>query len=368
METSLKHTCLYDSHVSLGALISPFAGYEMPIRYSGIIDEHNAVRNHVGMFDVSHMGEIFVSGPDAFKFVNRVFTNDITGMEDGKILYGMLLYPDGGTVDDLLVYKEYGDGYLLVVNASNIQKDFEWLERNSKGYDVTLRNESDKIGQIAVQGPEAEDVLVRLFGLESCRTLTFYTFANETYDGQRLIVSRSGYTGEDGFELYAPESVTVKLWNLLLDAGVKPCGLGCRDTLRFESGMPLYGDELSESISPVMAGLSMFCRPGKEGGFIGSDAIAAQIANGVENKLAGVELEDKAVPRAGYTVLSKDGGVIGTVTTGYHSITLDKSLCFALVKSEYASLGTEVMIQIRNKTFAGKVVKKRFYQPNYKRK
>lgn len=367
MDDKLALTCLHDRHLALGARMSPFAGFDMPIQYSGIIDEHNAVRGAAGIFDVSHMGEIFVSGPDSLAFVNHVFTNDVTGLQPGKILYGMLLYPDGGTVDDLLVYKEFQeDIFLLVVNASNIAKDYEWLLSNAGGYDVVIDNASDSWGQVAVQGPDSEKYIVRTLGLSACAGLGFYEFCHCSYLGADIIVSRTGYTGEDGFELYLPAALTGMVWDTLLNAGVKPCGLGCRDTLRFEAGLPLYGDELSADISPVMAGLSMFCKLDKAE-FIGKEALVAQKAGGVARKLVGIELEDRAIPRAGYPVLDAAGKEIGVVTTGYHSISLDKSLCFALVASESSALGTGVQIQIRHKTFSGKVVKKRFYQTNYKK-
>jgi len=364
----MKITCLHDAHLALGAKMSPFAGFDMPIQYSGIADEHNAVRTAVGVFDVSHMGEIFISGKDAQRFVNHIFTNDVTGLEAGKIVYGMMCYPDGGTVDDLLVYKEFeDDAYLLVVNASNIEKDYEWMKSNSEGFDVHIANDSESWGQIAIQGPKAEDAVVNLIGCEEIRELTFYTYLDaEDEDENRVIISRTGYTGEDGFEIYAtPENIRY-MWETLLEDGVKPCGLGCRDTLRFEAGLPLYGDELSAEISPIMAGLGMFCKLGKEE-FIGKEALAAQKAAGVSRKLVGIEVHDNAIPRAGYPVELEDGTQVGVVTTGYHSITLDKSICFALVDSAYAALGTSLWIHIRKKTFPGEVVKKRFYQTNYKK-
>ena len=367
MEEQLKKTCLHDRHVELGAKMSPFAGFDMPIQYSGIIDEHKAVREHVGMFDVSHMGEVFVSGKDAERFVNHIFTNDVRGMADGKVLYGMMLYPDGGTVDDLLVYKEYApEHYLLVINAANIDKDFAWMQENAAGYDVVLENASEAWGQIAVQGPEAEKAVVEVLGFAEAAGLGFYEFKDECVDGQRVILSRTGYTGEDGFEVYASPELTVKFWDRLLAAGVKPCALGCRDTLRFEAGLPLYGDELSAEISPVMAGLGMFCKLDKEE-FIGKEALLAQKAEGVKSRIIGIELSDNAVPRAGYPVETAEGVQVGVVTTGYHSISLDKSICFALVDSAYAALGTELMIRIRKRTFPGVVVKKRFYQTKYKK-
>lgn len=367
MEENLKKTCLYDSHVALGAKMSPFAGFMMPIQYSSITEEHNAVRHAVGMFDVSHMGEIFVSGPDAEKFVNHIFTNEIRGFEPGKVLYGMMLHPDGGVVDDLLVYREFEpDHFLLVVNAANIDKDYVWILAQTAGYDVKVVNDSDNWGQIAVQGPGAEKVVTEVLGLAEAAELTFYTYYEAQWNGHRMVVSRTGYTGEDGFELYTTCEDIKEIWKKLLDNGVVPCGLGCRDTLRFEAGLPLYGDELSDTITPIEAGLGMFCKLDKEE-FIGKDVVAKQKAEGTERKLVGIELEDKAIPRATYPVETEDGTQVGVVTTGYHSISLEKSICFAMVQTAYSKLDTPLWIRIRKKVFPGKVVKKRFYQTNYKK-
>lgn len=367
MEENLKKTCLYDSHVALGAKMSPFAGFMMPIQYSSITEEHNAVRHAVGMFDVSHMGEIFVSGPDAEKFVNHIFTNEIRGFEPGKVLYGMMLHPDGGVVDDLLVYREFEpDHFLLVVNAANIDKDYEWILAQTAGYDVKVVNDSDNWGQIAVQGPGAEKVVTEVLGLAEAAELAFYTYYEAQWNGHRMVVSRTGYTGEDGFELYTTCEDIKEIWKKLLDNGVVPCGLGCRDTLRFEAGLPLYGDELSDTITPIEAGLGMFCKLDKEE-FIGKDVVAKQKAEGTERKLVGIELEDKAIPRATYSVETEDGTQVGVVTTGYHSISLEKSICFAMVQTAYSKLDTPLWIRIRKKVFPGKVIKKRFYQTNYKK-
>lgn len=367
MEEQLKLTCLHDSHLALGAKMSPFAGFDMPIQYSSIKEEHLAVRGKVGMFDVSHMGEIFVCGKDAERFVNHVFTNDVRTMEPGQVLYGMMLYPDGGTVDDLLVYKEFEpDHYLLVVNAANIEKDYRWILGNKEGFDVEILEDSASWGQIAVQGPLSEQYVAGTLGFKEAAGLKFYTFKDFSDEGHRVIVSRTGYTGEDGFEIYASPALIRKYWDTLLAAGVVPCGLGCRDTLRFEAGLPLYGDELSAEISPVTSGLSMFCKLDKEE-FIGKEAIAAQKADGTPMKIVGIELQDNAVPRAGYPVELEDGTEVGTVTTGYHSISLDKSICFALVKREHGALDTPLFVRIRKKVFPGKVVKKRFYSTNYKK-
>lgn len=340
--------------------MQPFAGYDMPIQYTSIIEEHQAVRRHCGVFDVSHMGEVLVEGTDAERFVNHIFTNDVREMEAGKVLYGMMCYPDGGTVDDLLVYKLADEGFWLVINATNIDKDVAWIRQNAEGYDVRITNQSDFTAQIAVQGPESERIMEEVLGIP-CSELTFYTFKQL----DELLVSRTGYTGEDGFEVYGESPLITHLWDLLMEAGVQPCGLGCRDTLRFEVGLPLYGDELSPEISPVMSGLSMFCKLDKPE-FIGKEALVKQKTEGTARRIIGIELADRAIPRHGYPVLA-EGKVIGEVTTGYHSISTDKSVCMALIDSSYAKVGTAVEIQIRKKTFPGVVVKKRFYEKNYKK-
>ena len=355
-----KRTCLYDKHVALGALISPFGGFDMPIQYSNITDEHQAVRQHCGVFDVSHMGEVLVSGKDAERYVNHIFTNNVEGLAVGKILYGMMCYEDGGVVDDLLVYKMADDRFFLVINAANIDKDWDWIQLQAEGFNVAIDNQSDHYGQLAVQGPEAERIMEEILNLP-CSELTFYTFKTMG----DVIVSRTGYTGEDGFEIYATPDYINQCWDKLMAAGVTPCGLGCRDTLRFEVGLPLYGDELSAEITPVMAGLGMFVKLDKEE-FVGRDALAKQKAEGAAKKIVGIELQDKAIPRHGYTVM-KDGQPIGTVTTGYHTISTDKSVCMALIDSQYAPLGTELEVQIRKKVFPGIVVKKRFYDKHYKK-
>ncbi len=358
-----KKTCLYDKHVALGALISPFGGFDMPIQYSSIIDEHQAVRQHCGVFDVSHMGEVRVSGPDAEKYVNHIFTNDIKDAPQGKIYYGMMCYPNGGTVDDLLVYKMGHQDYFIVINAANIDKDVEWMKGHAEGFDITLDHCSYRYGQLAVQGPESPQVMLDILGLD-CNDLVFYTVKTITLaDGEEIIVSRTGYTGEDGFEIYGSHDYIRQAWDKLIESGqCKPCGLGCRDTLRFEVGLPLYGDELSQDISPVMAGLSMFCKLDKEE-FIGREALAQQKAEGVSKRLRGIELEGHAVPRHGYKVL-KDGVEVGEVTTGYRLISVEKSCAVALVDSSI-QMGDTVEVQIRKKTFPGKVVKKKFYEKHY---
>ncbi len=361
----MKQTCLYDRHVKLGAKMVPFGGFEMPIQYTDITDEHQAVRQACGVFDVSHMGEVLVEGAEAEKFVQHIFTNDVSGAPVGKIFYGMMLHPHGGTIDDLLVYKMGDEKFFLVINAANIDKDYAWISRQAEQFDVQTENQSDSYGQLAVQGPEAEKVVEEVLAL-SCRELEFYTFKLIEAEGETLIVSRTGYTGEDGFEIYGSHAYIQAAWDRLIESKqAKPCGLGCRDTLRFEVGLPLYGDELSDEISPIMAGLGMFVKLDKEE-FVGKEAVARQKAEGVQQKLIGIELEGRAIPRHGYEVVADDK-VIGSVTTGYCSISTGKSVCMALVDTAYAKLDTPVQVRIHRKLQPGKVVKKRFYQKHYKK-
>ncbi|MBD5306747.1 MAG: glycine cleavage system aminomethyltransferase GcvT [Bacteroides sp.] len=364
MEENLIKTCLHDRHVSQGALMSPFGGFDMPIQYKGITEEHNAVRKAVGVFDVSHMGEVRVKGPDAYRFVSHIFVNDVTGAPDGQIFYGMMCREDGGTVDDLLVYKVNDNEYFLVINAANIDKDVKWIMDNAHGFEVVIENESPKYGEVAVQGPLAEETLEKVLGLE-LKDIAFYTFKTFPIDGEEVIISRTGYTGEDGFEVYGSHEFTVRLWDKLMEAGVQPCGLGCRDTLRFEVGLPLYGDELTEEISPIEASLSMFVKLDKPE-FIGKEALAKQKAEGVTRRIVGIELEGNAVPRHGYPV-EVNGEKVGEITTGYKSISTGKSVAMAMINKPYDKLGTEVEVRIRKKTFPAKVVKKRFYDKNYKK-
>ncbi len=365
MET--KKTCLNDRHREAGATMVEFGGFDMPIEYpgGGIVGEHNAVRTDVGVFDVSHMGEVTVTGKDAQRFVNHIFTNDVRTAADGVILYGMMLDENGGVIDDLLVYRRAEDDYLLVINASNIDKDVEWIRRNAVGFDVDIVDRSDYYGELAIQGPRSEQVMKDVLGLDVA-DLTFYTFRDIDLAGESIVVSRTGYTGEDGFEVYASQDTIVSMWDKLMATGVQPCGLGCRDTLRFEAGLPLYGDELTQDITPVEAALSMFCKLDKPE-FIGKDVVAERKAEGPKQKVVGLEINAPAIARHGYEVLDGEDNVIGHVTTGYRSITLGRNLAMALVDSRYAALGTEVKVRVRRKFFPAVVVKKRFYTPNYKK-
>ena len=342
-----------------------FGGFEMPIQYTDIADEHIAVRTACGVFDVSHMGEVLVTGREAERFVQHIFTNDVAGAPVGKIFYGMMLHPNGGTIDDLLVYKEGDERFFLVINAANIDKDFAWISEQVKAFDAVAENQSDYYGQLAVQGPKAEGVVEKVLGLP-CQELVFYTFKKMQVGDETIIISRTGYTGEDGFEIYASHALIQQMWDKLMESGeAKPCGLGCRDTLRFEVGLPLYGDELTDDLSPIEAGLGMFVKLDKEE-FVGKEAIARQKAEGITRKIVGIELEGRAIPRHGYEVVADDK-VIGEVTTGYNSISTGKSVCMALLDINYAKLDTPVQVRIHKKLQPGKVIKKRFFDKNYKK-
>lgn len=358
-----KLTCLHERHCALGAQMSPFAGYDMPIEYEGLDAEHLAVRTKAGLFDVSHMGEVDIDGPDAVRFVNHIFTGDISELPTGHAVYGMMTNEQGGVVDDLLVYRKGADSFMLVINAANIDKDIEWIRRHAGAFHVEVRDRCADFGQLALQGPDSEAVMKAALGIDGS-DLGFYTFKSLD-DG--TIVSRTGYTGEDGFEIYASPAVIVAMWDKLMAAGVKPCGLGCRDTLRFEAGLPLYGDELTDDITPLEAGLGMFVSLDKPGGFIGCEALKKQKAEGLRRKLVGLAIEGGATARHGFEVLDLDGAVIGHVTTGYNSLTLGKNIAMALVDARYAPLGTALQVRIRRRTVAAEVVKKRFYTPNYKK-
>lgn len=360
-----KRTCLYERHIQQGAKMVSFGGFEMPIQYTDIAEEHISVRTACGVFDVSHMGEVLVTGHEAERFVQHIFTNDIAGAPEGKIFYGMMLHPNGGTIDDLLVYKEGDERFFLVINAANIDKDYAWISEQAKAFDVVTENQSDSYGQLAIQGPKSEAVVEKVLGIP-CSELVFYTFKKMEVEGETIIVSRTGYTGEDGFEIYASHGLIQQMWDKLIESGeAKPCGLGCRDTLRFEVGLPLYGDELTDELSPIEAGLGMFVKVEKEE-FVGKEAVARQKAEGVTRKIVGIELEGRAIPRHGYEVVADDK-VVGTVTTGYNSISTGKSVCMALLDIDYTKLGTPVAVRIHKKLQPGVVTKKRFYDKNYKK-
>jgi aminomethyltransferase len=365
---SEKRTALYEKHIALGGKMIAFSGWEMPVQYEGIIEEHEAVRNNAGMFDVSHMGEVRIEGSEATAFVQHLFTNDIGTLVDGQVQYGMMLYENGTVVDDLLVYKYSETAYFLVINAGNIDKDVAWIEQHAAGFDVSVNHLSDSYSEIAVQGPKAEAILQTLTDFDLSSIGFFHFVDGVKIKGAPCLVSRTGYTGEDGFEVYASHEVILNLWDEVLRAGssegLKPCGLGARDTLRFEASLPLYGHEISDAITPLEAGLGFFVKLDKTD-FIGKAALQAQKAAGLKRKLVGFEMA-KGIPRQGYEVFVGET-VVGTVTTGYFSPTLKRNIGLALVDSAYAAMGTAFDVKVRKKLFPAAVIGKRFYQKQYKK-
>jgi len=365
VDSEALKTCLYERHVALGAKVEPFAGFLMPIQYQGIVIEHNAVRQNVGVFDVSHMGEILVRGKDAMDYIDYVFSNEIRTKAYGQVTYGFLPNFEGGVVDDLLVYKVSDEEFFLVVNASNIAKDYAWLVDQTEGFDVLVNNQSDFYGEVALQGPNAEATMKELFDLD-LSGLGFFTFGNYEVLHHPVLISRTGYTGEDGFEIYGDPVEIVEIWDAMMKHQIQPCGLGCRDTLRFEAALPLYGHELSDTISPFEAGFGSFVQLQKPK-MIALELWQKQKEEGVKRKVVGIELTEKAIPRQGYEVFVKDTP-IGVVTTGYLSISTGKPVCMALIDAAYSKKDTLVEIQIRAKRFPGFVRNKQFYKKNYKPK
>lgn len=343
-----------------------FHDWELPVQYGGIIEEHEAVRNAAGLFDVSHMGELLVEGRDAGEFIQGMITNDISNTIDGQAVYSPMCYRDGGTVDDLIVYKRDAEHYFIVVNASNTPKDYHWLLDNRKGA-LDIKDVSEQYAQLALQGPQSQAILQKLTDF-SLKDLAFFHFSDGIdVGGVKVLLARSGYTGEDGFELYAPASEATKLWQQLIEAGsgdgLVPVGLGARDTLRFEAALPLYGQELSEDISPLEAGLGRFVKLGKRD-FIGREALAGQQEAGFTRRLAGFEMVERGVPRSGYEVFS-EGKKVGHVTSGGFSPTLKKNLGMALVDAGHAVLDGGLDIIIREKAVKANIIKLPFYNKKY---
>jgi aminomethyltransferase len=363
--TELKRTPLFDVYKEYGGKTIDFGGWELPVQFSSIKEEHEAVRTKAGLFDVSHMGEVEVKGKDSLRFLQKMMTNDISKIANGGAQYTAMCYENGGTVDDLLVYKMEDDHYLLVVNASNIDKDYKWLLEHVEG-DVLLDNLSEKTAQLALQGPLAEKVLQKLAGNKDLGQIGFFKFQQEVLlKDKKVLVSRTGYTGEDGFEVYCNAEDAVVLWKAILEAGkedgILPCGLGARDTLRFESVLALYGQELSPEISPLEAGIAFVVKLNKEADFIGKEALKKQKENGLTRKLVGIEMIDRGIPRHGYSVF-KGEELIGEVTTGTQSPSSKRNIGLALIKSEFAALETEVEVEIRGKRLKASVVSTPFYK------
>ena len=357
----MKKTALYDKHVSLGAKIVPFAGFDMPVQYSGVTEEHFAVREKAGLFDVSHMGQFFVEGPGAKDLLQLVTTNNVDSLENGKAQYSCLPNENGGIVDDLIVYKIEDNKYFVVVNASNIEKDWNHIVKFNS-FDAVLTNASDDMSLLAIQGPKATEILQKLTET-NLSEIPYYNFTMGSVAGVNdVIISNTGYTGSGGFEIYFNNESAEKLWDEIIKAGeaegIIPCGLAARDTLRLEKGFCLYGMDIDDTTSPIEAGLGWITKFDKE--FISKDTFAKQKEEGVTRKLVGFELTDKGVPRHDYPVVDAEGNVIGKVTSGTQSPMKKIGLGLAYVDKPHFKLGSEIFIQVRNKNIPAKVVKTPF--------
>ncbi len=355
----MKTTALTDLHIGLGAKMVEFAGYNMPVLYAGINQEHAAVRNSVGVFDVSHMGEFVLEGPNALALIQQVTSNDASKLSPGKAQYSCLPNKQGGIVDDLLVYKINDEKYLLVVNASNMDKDWNWIsQHNTQG--VTMTNISDDTSLLAVQGPNALATIQKLTAVDLA-TIPYYSFTIDTLAGvNEVVISNTGYTGSGGFELYVPNADAKKVWDAVFEAGaefnIQPIGLGARDTLRLEKGFCLYGNDIDDTTSPLEAGLGWITKINK-GDFNDKEALAQLKAEGVKRKLVGFEMVDKGIPRHDYAIVNESGEPIGKVTSGTQSPTLGRAIGMAYVPTELATPGSEIIVDIRGRHLKAQVVK-----------
>ena len=359
----MKNTALFHIHKKLGAKMVPFAGYNMPVQYEGVTLEHLCVRSGVGVFDVSHMGEFFVRGKGASNFIQKITSNDVNKLFDGKVQYSCFPNLDGGIVDDLLVYRIKEEVYMLVVNASNIEKDWNWINQFLTP-DVELENKSDDISLLAVQGPKAAETLQSLTDID-LSNMSYYTFEKGTFAGvENVLVSATGYTGAGGFEIYFKNNVAEQIWNSVFEAGkdfdIKPIGLAARDTLRLEMGFCLYGNDIDDTTSPIEAGLSWITK--FTNNFNNSDALYKQKEEGVNRKLIGFELLERGIPRKDYEITDVYGNIIGRVTSGTQSPSLQKALGMGYIQKEFAKANTEIYIRVRKKILKAKVVKLPFYK------
>ncbi len=369
MEQELKRTQLYQWHVEHGGRMVPFAGWEMPVQYpTGPIEEHHITRRSAGLFDIDHMGQFTVTGPDAEPYLNRLVTWDVRQMAMHDAHYALMCHDHGGVIDDVFVYK-LPDRWFVVVNASNRAKDYDWMQQHAAGFDVTLTDISDETYMVALQGPRAIELLDQLVPVDMADVPRF-TAAETSLDGVPVLIGRTGYTGEDGVEIFFPAEQAVQVWEGILNAGpqhgieIAPIGLAARDSLRFEPGFALYGHEIDDNTSPLEARLGWACVFDKD--FIGKEALLQQKSEGLAKKIVGFELTDRGVPREGYTVLNVDGDEIGAVVTGLFAPTVEKYCGHAYVAPEYAKLGTGMQRLVRNKPKAAKGVKRPFYTPAYK--
>ncbi|AQW95681.1 glycine cleavage system protein T [Elizabethkingia anophelis] len=354
----MKRTALFDKHVSLGAKIVPFAGFEMPVQYSGVTEEHFAVREKAGMFDVSHMGQFFIEGPGSKELLQKVTTNNVDALEDGKAQYSCLPNENGGIVDDLIVYKIADEKYFVVVNASNIDKDWNHISKYNT-FGAKMTNASDDMSLIAIQGPKATEILQKLTDTPLA-DIPYYNFTIGAVAGvQDVIISNTGYTGSGGFEIYFKNENAVKLWDALTEAGEEfgmiPCGLASRDTLRLEKGFCLYGNDIDDTTSPIEAGLGWITKFDKD--FVSKDVFAKQKEEGISRKLVGFEMQEKAIPRHDYEVVDAEGNIIGKVTSGTMSPMKKIGVGLAYVAKPHFKLGSDIFIRIRNKDIPAKVVK-----------
>ena len=359
----MKKTALYNKHIELRAKMVPFAGYEMPVQYSGVNQEHINVRNNVGVFDVSHMGEFIVKGENALKLIQKISSNDASTLFPGRAQYSYLPNSEGGIVDDMLVYMIEENHYMLVVNASNIEKDWNWISiQNTMG--AELSNISENLSLIAVQGPKAVELLQNYTDL-NLSAIKFYHFQKGTFAGYNdIIISATGYTGSGGFELYVPNSYAVEIWNLIFSSDSKynvlPAGLAARDTLRLEMGYCLYGNDINDQTSPISAGLSWVTKFNKE--FIGKDIIQNHKLQGTQNKLVAFELLERGIPRKDYEIMNADGKLIGKVTSGTMGPSVRKAIGMGYVNSNFSNFGNSIFINIRNKSIPAKIVKLPFFK------
>ncbi len=359
----MKKTPLYDAHVNHKGKLVDFGGWNLPVQYSSIKEEHEAVRNQAGIFDVSHMGEFEVEGPEAEAYLNTLVTNNVAALVDGKALYTAMCKNDGGIVDDLIIYRLKENSYLVVVNAANIEKDFAWASSVANDFDVSLKNASDEYGQIAIQGPNAQSILQKICS-DSLEDIGVFFAKRITVAGASCLVGRTGYTGEDGFEIYCAANDAMKVWDEAIKAGeplgLKPCGLGARDTLRLEAALMLYGNDIDESTNPLEAGLGWVVK-WKKGEFSGRSTLFNAKESGVTRKLKGLKIDGRMIPRTGYDVLDSENKVCGKITSGTLSPTLGHPIALAYLPANMQN-GEKVLVQIRNKTIEAEIVPTPFYR------